>query len=302
MSPVADAPTLVDESFVALGTTVRIVIESPDAASLASRARWMVENYDRRLSRFRPDSELCALNADPSERVRASPLLRGAVKAALWAAERSGGLVDPTLLGELERAGYVESRAPRAERRGTDVPEHRAPRREWRPPATTPRPAEPRADARWRAIGVEGNEIVRPPGLRLDLGGSGKGHVADLIASILVKERRWAVDCGGDVRVGGVVAQEVVVAHPFGGEAARATLQRGAVATSSIHARSWPGGHHIIDPATGEPAWTGVVSATAFADSTLEAETLAKVALLSGTPDVLDQGHVVTADGKVVPR
>ena len=59
------------------------------------------------------------------------------------------------------------------------------------------------------------------------------------------------------------------------------------MATSGIDARLWarPDGsyaHHLLDPATGAPAWTGVVAATAVADSALEAEVLAKTALLSG--------------------
>jgi thiamine biosynthesis lipoprotein len=46
-----------------------------------------------------------------------------------------------------------------------------------------------------------------------------------------------------------------------------------------------PGGghsHHLLDPATGEPAWTGLTAATALASTALEAEALAKAALLSG--------------------
>ena len=54
----------------------------------------------------------CArLNADTRSTVPASPLLASAIAAGLWAARRSGGLVDPTLLGPLEAAGYVRSRA-----------------------------------------------------------------------------------------------------------------------------------------------------------------------------------------------
>jgi thiamine biosynthesis lipoprotein len=118
---------------------------------------------------------------------------------------------------------------------------------------------------------------------------------------MLAHTRRWAIDCGGDVRVGGAVEQEVVVAHPFGGEAARLTLTRGAVATSAVHARAWPGGHHLIDSATGEPAWSGIVAATATAESTLHAETKAKMAVLGG-PALADELATlyVLADGRVV--
>jgi thiamine biosynthesis lipoprotein len=72
-----------------------------------------------------------------------------------------------------------------------------------------------------------------------------------------------------------------------GGEAHRLRLAGGGVATSGIDARVWrlPDGrfaHHVLDPRTGEPAWTGLVAATAVADTALEAEVLAKTALLAG--------------------
>ena len=40
--------------------------------------------------------------------------------------------------------------------------------------------------------------------------------------------------------------------------------------------------HHLLDPGTGRPAFTGVVQATALAPTATEAEILAKAALLSG--------------------
>jgi len=64
-------------------------------------------------------------------------------------------------------------------------------------------------------------------------------------------------------------------------------VRSGGVATSGIGARIWRGedgryAHHVLDPATGRPAWTGLVAVTAVAGSALEAEVLAKTALLSG--------------------
>jgi FAD:protein FMN transferase len=61
------------------------------------------------------------------------------------------------------------------------------------------------------------------------------------------------------------------------------------VATSRIGRRAWldeegAPAHHLIDPATGRPAFTGVVQATALAPTALEAEARAKAAVLSG-PD-----------------
>jgi len=79
-------------------------------------------------------------------------------------------------------------------------------------------------------------------------------------------------------------AHVVEVADPFGGEPlGRLPLQSGAVATSGVDARAWGrAAHHLLDPATGAPAWTGVLAATALAGTAAEAEALAKAALLAG--------------------
>ena len=169
----------------------------------------------------------------------------------------SGGLVDPTLLGALRRAGYSESRAhirPPSLSRGLGS----APPR---------RPARPDPAARWRAVVVDdrAGAIRRTPGLELDLGGSVKGWAADLLAARLELYGRCAVDCGGDLRVaaGSGAPWEVRVRHPLTGAVAHTLRVRaGGVATSGIDARLWERedgdfAHHLIDPATGVPAWTG---------------------------------------------
>jgi thiamine biosynthesis lipoprotein len=278
-----------DLTFDAMGSHVRLLIGEPGpgmipAAAAAEQGRRFVEDFDAALSRFKPESELCRLNADPRERVPASELMRRAVEAGLFAAERSGGLVDSTLVGEIEEAGYVASRAGMA---GLPLAEALA-------DAPPRRPARPRPGQRWRSFEVddERGEVICPPGLRFDTGGTGKGLAADMVAAGLRGYSRFIVDCGGDIRIGGADAlihpYEVFVEHPItGGRAHVLRLGSGGVATSGINIRIWRDeqgryAHHLLDPATGEPAWTGLVGATALGDSALEAETLSKTALLSG--------------------
>jgi FAD:protein FMN transferase len=268
-------------TFRCMGTDARLVV--PDRAGLYDARDWLA-SFDARLSRFRGDSELCALNRDRRFSVPGSALLRAAVGAGLWAARRTGGLVDPTVLPALRRAGYTTSLAGVA-------PAGLAAALAAAPPR---RVARPRPAARWRRVHVDdaGGAVCRPPGVELDTGGTGKGLAADAVAHRLGARERFAVDCGGDLRVGGDAARhrpyEVEVADPFGGPPVhRLWLGPGAIATSGIDSRLWrgPGGtfaHHLIDPLTGAPAWTGLVSVTALAPTALEAETLAKAALLSG--------------------
>jgi thiamine biosynthesis lipoprotein len=57
--------------------------------------------------------------------------------------------------------------------------------------------------------------------------------------------------------------------------------------------------HHLLDPATGRPAFTGLVQVTALAATATQAEVRAKAALLSGpshAADWLPDGGVVIGD------
>jgi hypothetical protein len=103
-----NAPTT-DETFRALGTDVRLIATGAGARAAVARARAEILEYHARLSRFLPASEISALNSDPRPVVPASALLRSAVRAGLWAARHSGGLVDPCLLDALEASGYERS-------------------------------------------------------------------------------------------------------------------------------------------------------------------------------------------------
>ena len=299
-----------DVAFEAMGSQVRLRIgegagDLPTPPAVAERERRFVLAFEAALSRFKPESELCSFNADPRSVVPASELMRSAVKAALEAARQSGGLVDPTLLGELEAAGYVDS-AGVAEVSLDDALAEAPPRR----------PAAPRADSSWRRFEVddEAGTIRRPQGARIDTGGIGKGLAADLIADRLRGYPRFVVDCGGDIRLGGADAlvnpYRVYVEHPLtGARVFGLRLGSGGIATSGLDVRVWRGEdgrcrHHLLNPATGEAAWTGLVGATALGDTAVEAETLAKAALLSapeGGREVLARlgGLLVHDDGLV---
>ena len=98
---------MLDDIFPTMGTVARVVRDSDGGVDVAS----VFAEIERRLSRFDAGSDLSRLNADPRPSVPAGPLLRSAVTAALRAASLTDGLVDPTLVEALRRAGYGESRA-----------------------------------------------------------------------------------------------------------------------------------------------------------------------------------------------
>jgi FAD:protein FMN transferase len=280
------------ESFACFGGTCAAYVIGEHADQAVEHAKRRLLGWHDQFTRFDPASELSRLNADRRAAVPVSFLLARLAQTAVGAAELSGGLVDATLLGELEQAGYRGDL-------GEPVPLAEALRRA---PARTR--AAGRPGAPWRALSVDGCVVRRPPGFKLDSGGLAKGLFADMLAGELARYRGFAIDCAGDLRVGGP-PRRVHVDDPFGrGTLATFRLTSGAIATSGIGRRSWIDAagrpaHHLLDPSTGAPAFTGIVQATAVAPTAVEAEIRAKAALLSGPDDApawLRHGGVLVFD------
>ena len=266
------------------------------AAESLALARARLLGWHDRFTRFSPASELSRLNADPRSAVPVSPDLGALVDAILAAAEHTGGLVDGTLAREVADAGYRGDPGP-------PLPLALALRL-----APARAPARPRAHGGWRDAARVGRWVRRPPGVAFDGGGLAKGLCADMLVAALAEHDRFVVDCAGDVRVGGAegAPRRIEVADPFGrGRPLHSfAVAAGAAATSGIGRRSWLGAdgrpaHHLLDPATGRPAFTGVVQATALAPTALEAEVLAKAAVLAGpgaAPGWLVHGGLVVGE------
>jgi thiamine biosynthesis lipoprotein len=135
------------------------------------------------------------------------------------------------------------------------------------------------ARASWIALG---------PGAVLDLGAIAKGDAADRACALLAAAGPCLVSAGGDVAVSGPRADggpwDVGVAHGAG--TLTLALSRGGLATSGVDRRRWrragADAHHEIDPATGLPAATCLLRATAVAATAAEADALATALLVSG--------------------
>lgn len=284
------------ESFECFGGTCAVLVGGAGGREVAQAARELLLAWHDRFTRFDPRSELSRLNADRRARIPGTPMMGRLAAAVADAAALSGGLVDATLLDEIETAGYRDDL-----RTSLDLAAALA----LAPPR---RAAAPRSHRSPVSVDFHSLVVSRPPGLRIDGGGLAKGLFADVVAETL-GDRTFAIDCAGDLRLGGV-AREVRVESPFDGRILHTfTLTGGGVATSGIGRRSWldPHGepaHHLLDPATGRPAFTGVVQATAIAPTALEAEVRAKAAVLSGpegaTAWLPYGGAVVLDDGVCV--
>lgn len=271
-------------SFPCFGSTCSIYVIGDGALGSAEDAvahtRARLERWHRDFTRFEPDSELSLLNGDPRHAVEVSAAMARFAELVRRAAELSNGLVDATLLGEIESAGYTTDLA-----QPVDLREALA----KAPPRL---PAAPNSGSRWRLLRVDANEnvVFRPPGVRLDSGGLAKGLFCDLLAEKLGTHEAYAIECAGDLRIGGRarVERAIQVASPFGTQILHTFSDTHvAAATSGIGRRSWIDAqgrpcHHLLDPSTGRPAFTGIVQVTALAPRAALAEVCAKAAILSG--------------------
>lgn len=275
----------VERRFRAMNTNVQVILvcdsagQRPAVEAAFLEIERLFATMEATLSRFEPESELSRLNRSSGEPFRASPLLFTVVAEALKAARDTEGLFDPTVLRALEAAGY--------DRSFDEVRDCTAER--------GPSPAGVAA-GRWREVvlDAERRTITLPDGCGLDLGGIAKGWTVDQAARLLagLGFRSFAVDAGGDLYAAGRQADGapwlVGVEDPRAPERDLLVLQIEdcAVATSSICRRRWmlhgKAYHHLIDPRTGEPARSGVLSATVLAPMVARAEVLAKAALLLG--------------------
>jgi thiamine biosynthesis lipoprotein len=256
-----------------MGSTVRIMVGGGDP-QLLDWALDTVALLERTWSRFRADSELSRLNEVAGRWCPVTPTMLLALERAAQLWQLTGGAFDPTVLTALERAGY-DTTFERV-RDSDDEPE-----------------AEPAMGFGAVQIDVAGSAVLCPTGVRLDLGGVGKGLAADLVAEGLVARGATSalVSLGGDIRVAGTPPEsgwDIPIEDPFCEQrtAFNVALASGAIVTSTTRFRTWQRGahrmHHLIDPRTGSPADTGVVAVVASGAETWQVEGLAKASLIEG--------------------
>ncbi len=256
----------------AWSSTVRLSIDDETAlAPAVADLTALLERVDKLASRFRPDSALSAANALAGRPVPVPRMLVDLVDAALDAAMRTDGAVDPTLGLAMHRIGYDRDIA--------DL-----------------EPVEAVTDdtsrGRWRAVQLHRETgILRVPvGCALDLGATAKAWTADHAARTLAERYGTPVlvELGGDVAVAGERPEgwTIRVAEREGELGQLVLIRRGGLTTSTTTVRTWRRGsgmaHHIVDPRTGEPTSGPWRTASVAAGSALAANTASTAAIVKG--------------------
>jgi thiamine biosynthesis lipoprotein len=258
---------------------VRVVVTDPAALG---EARAVLTGdlgaVDLACSRFRPDSELAAVESAAGTWVEITPLLTDLLATALRAARLTDGDVDPTVGAALAGLGYDRDLAAVGPT-GTVV----------RLPV-----------AGWRRIELDepGRRVRVAPGVRVDLCATAKARTADLAAAEIAA--RTGVGClvslGGDIAVAGAapdggwrIRVEDVTGDPEAppsGPCTVVSIRDGGLATSSTRARRWRRNgvelHHLLDPRTGLPPVRSWRTVSVAAGTCVDANTVSTAAIVRG--------------------
>lgn len=144
-------------------------------------------------------------------------------------------------------------------------------------------------------IEVDGDTITAPDGVMLDLGGIAKGCIADRLLDTLRGEgvSGALLDLGGSVSAEGVSPNggpwRVGIQNAVGNRSEPLGVLEASgksIVTSSASERSFTVNgrrfHHLLDPATGMPADTGLISATVVSEKAVTADAYATAAFVLG--------------------
>ena len=275
-----------------MGTIAHVITIGDGGDDLVERASAHLRELEARWSRFRSSSEISRLNASAGVPLVVSAPTVALIQLGVEGWRVTNGCFDPTVLGDVMRAGYDRSFcgitdatarvASSSFRRGCDGIE----------------------------VDPASGTVRLPTGVGVDPGGIGKGLAADLVLDALraAGAEGACVNVGGDVRVGGASPGDGWVIELSRSECSRARetvcIVDGAVATSAPGYRAWlrcgSRKHHLIDPRTGEPIDNDIVSVSVAAARGWQAEVLTKAIFVVGVEAGLDLAQELGAPALVV--
>lgn len=243
-------------SFFAMSTYISLTAygKSADQAVLDAQAK--VAELEGLWSTTDEKSVVYALNHSGGMPVDVDDSTGALLEFALEMAEETDGALEPTIYPVLLAWGFTT--------RENRIPEEAEIR-------------ELLQKVGYEKIQAEGNKVTIPAGMELDFGAVGKGYTGDILVELLKDKGITSalLDLGGNIQAIGSKPDgsdwRVGLRDPFGGEYLGVLeISDLAVVTSGSYERYFVGEDgkvygHIIDPATGYPAESGLASVTIIA-------------------------------------
>ena len=271
-----------------MDTISSIVIHGDVDPQLLDDAFALVEELEGLLSITIEGSDVWRINNAGGEPVQVDDRTIEVIKAGLEFAELSDGMFDITIgrVSQLWNFGTVDSGAQALQSR---VPVDTAIKKAL-------------ATVSCGLVNISGNTVqLTNPDAWIDLGAVAKGFIADYVAEFLIEQgvTGAVINLGGDVvtvgnrQDGG--SWQIALQSPFDDTDEWIGIVEAsnvAIVASGIYERQFEEDgivyHHILDPTTGMPVITDVVSATIISENAIIGEGLSTIAVLLGSERAIE--------------
>lgn len=292
------SPTPASRTFFAMDTVMTITAYGGE--NLLAQCEERIAELDGLLSAQNPDSDAARLNASNGKETKLSADTAALLGEALDFCRETDGIYDPTVYPLVREWGFI----------GGDykIPDNA-------------QVSELLGNTGFEKITLNGNTASIPTGFELDFGACAKGYAADELKKILTENGAVSalLDLGGNIlAVGGKPdgsPWKIGVADPFSPSESAGTLLLSdcAAVTSGGYERYFIGDDgerycHIIDPRTGYPADSGIVSVTVVGQSGTRCDMLSTALFIMGADKAADFWRgasdfdmlIITGDGKML--
>lgn len=275
----------------ALGTVIQLKAYGVNGSEAIDEAIFRINNIDNKMSAFKNDSEISGINFYAGE----LPYLVSedtyfVIKTAVEYSKLTGGAFDPTVrpLVNLWNKGLEQEQIPN----DNDIKD------------------------KLRLIGynnilfddINSSVMLKHSGQAIDLGGIAKGYAADQARDIFLKHdiNSALIDLGGNIFALGSKRDgtpwKVGIQNPFslrGQYLGVLKVKNKSVVTSGNYEKYFIKAgkryHHIIDPRTGYPSESSIISATIISDNSLDGDGLSTGIYILGVKKALEL--IETLDG-----
>lgn len=259
-------------AFFSMDTYMEITACGAGAESALASCKAEIQALDSLLSVTDENSDIGRINAAGSATVSADTA--EIIRCALQTGGETGGALDITVYPVLKEWGFTAS-------------EYRVPDGE--------RIADLLQAVDYAQVQLDGGTVTVPEGVQLDLGSLAKGYASDKAAEILRESGVTSalINLGGNIMTIGYNPKggpwRIGIRDPFSLDENIGVLEVAdkAVVTSGSYERCFTAEdgttyHHIIDPSTGAPARSGLVSVTVIGDSGIRCDALSTALFVMG--------------------
>lgn len=266
----------------AMDTAMTLTAYGDHAADALAAAKTEINRLDALLSISSESGDIYALNRDHTANFQADSL--ALLNRALEVSDSTGGVFDCTIEPVMEAWGFTTEsyRVPGADELNALL-----------------------SNVDYRQMQVDGGTVSIPDDVQVDLGGIAKGFTSDRMMQVFAENgvTSGIISLGGNVQALGCKPDgspwRVAVQDPENSEDNFAVIEieDEAVITSGGYQRYFEQDgttyHHIIDPRTGYPADSGIISSTIISHDGTLADGLSTSLFIMGVDDAVAywRGH-----------